>query len=69
MASPRVLAALASPIVFDYDPVFLEHFRETERLLAQLLPHDNDVVLDAGRGGSRHRGLRPGRSSSPEPGA
>ena len=30
MASPRVLAALGSPIIFDYDPVFLERFKETE---------------------------------------
>lgn len=48
MASPRVLAALGSPIMFDYDPVFLEHFRETERLLAELYRTSNDVVLMQG---------------------
>jgi pyridoxamine---pyruvate transaminase len=48
MASPRVLAALGSPIVFDYDPVFLERFRETERLLAELYRTEGDVVLMQG---------------------
>ena len=37
-ASPRVLAALGSPIVYHYDPVFLEAFRRTERKLAADLP-------------------------------
>jgi pyridoxamine--pyruvate transaminase len=48
MASPRVLAALGSPIIFDYDPAFLEHFRETERLLADVYRTTNDVVLMQG---------------------
>lgn len=48
MASPRVLAALGSPIIFDYDPVFLEHFRDTERLLADVYRTSNDVVLMQG---------------------
>jgi pyridoxamine---pyruvate transaminase len=48
MASPRVLAALSQPILFDYDPVFLERFKETERLLAQLSRTTNDVVLMQG---------------------
>jgi pyridoxamine--pyruvate transaminase len=48
MASPRVLAALGSPIIFDYDPVFLERFRETERLLAEVYRTTNDVVLMQG---------------------
>jgi pyridoxamine--pyruvate transaminase len=48
MASPRVLAALGSPIIFDYDPVFLEHFRDTERLLAEVYRTSNDVVLMQG---------------------
>ena len=48
MASPRVLAALGSPILFDYDPVFLERFRETERLLAEVYRTTNDVVLMQG---------------------
>jgi pyridoxamine--pyruvate transaminase len=48
MASPRVLAALGSPVIFDYDPVFLEHFRETERLLADVYRTTNDIVLMQG---------------------
>jgi pyridoxamine--pyruvate transaminase len=48
MASPRVLAALGSPIIFDYDPVFLERFRETERLAAEVFRTTNDVVLMQG---------------------
>jgi pyridoxamine--pyruvate transaminase len=48
MASHRVLAALGSPILFDYDPVFLERFIETERLLAEVYRTTNDVVLMQG---------------------
>ena len=48
MASPGVLSALGSPIIFDYDPVFLERFRETERLLADVYRTGNDVVLMQG---------------------
>jgi len=43
-----VLAALGSPVIFDYDPVFLERFRETERLLAELYRTTNDIVLMQG---------------------
>jgi pyridoxamine---pyruvate transaminase len=48
MASHRVLAALGSPVIFDYDPVFLERFRETETLLARVFQTRNDVVLMQG---------------------
>lgn len=48
MASPRVLSAMGSPIIFDYDPVFLERFRETERLLAEVYRTRNEVVLMQG---------------------
>ncbi len=48
MASARVLSAMGSPIIFDYDPVFLEHFRETERLLAEVYRTNNEVVLMQG---------------------
>ncbi|MGH2859364.1 MAG: pyridoxal-phosphate-dependent aminotransferase family protein [Solirubrobacteraceae bacterium] len=48
MASPRVLAALGSAILFDYDPVFLERFRETETMLADLYGTAGDVVLMQG---------------------
>jgi pyridoxamine--pyruvate transaminase len=39
---------MGSPIIFDYDPVFLERFRETERLLAEVYRTRNDVVLMQG---------------------
>jgi pyridoxamine--pyruvate transaminase len=39
---------MGSPIIFDYDPVFLERFRETERLLAEIYRTKNDVVLMQG---------------------
>lgn len=48
MASARVLAALGSPIVFDYDPVFLERFRRAETRLAEIYRTKNDVVLMQG---------------------
>lgn len=48
MASPRVQAALGAPIIFDYDPVFLDRFRETETLLARVFQTGNDVVLMQG---------------------
>ena len=48
MASPRVLAALGSPIIYDYDPVFLERFRNLERKLAQIFRTRQDVVLMQG---------------------
>ena len=47
-ASPRVLQALGSPVIFDYDPVFLDHFRDTERKLAEVMRTKNDVVLMQG---------------------
>jgi pyridoxamine--pyruvate transaminase len=48
MASPRVLAALGSPITYHYDPAFLEAFRRTERKLAELFLTKNDVLLMQG---------------------
>ena len=48
MASPRVLAALGSPMVYDYDPVFLDRFRALERKVAALLRTEGDVVLMQG---------------------
>lgn len=48
MASHRVLAALGSPVIFDYDPVFLERFRETERLMAEVYRTTSDIVLMQG---------------------
>src|SRR5438128_4413992 len=48
MASPRVLAALGSPITYHYDPAFLQAFRRTERKLAEIFVTDNDVLLMQG---------------------
>ena len=48
MASPRVLAALGAPLVYHYDPAFLEAFRRTERKLAQIFLTGNDVLLMQG---------------------
>ena len=48
MASHRVLAALGSPVIYDYDPAFLERFRETEEMLARAYRTGGDVVLMQG---------------------
>jgi pyridoxamine---pyruvate transaminase len=48
MASPRVLAALGSPITYHYDPTFLETFRRTERKLAGIFATESDVLLMQG---------------------
>ena len=47
-ATPRVLGALGSPIVYHYDPAFLERFRATERKLADVFLTKNDVLLMQG---------------------
>jgi pyridoxamine--pyruvate transaminase len=47
-ATPGVLAALGSPIVYHYDPAFIERFRATERKLAQVFLTENDVLLMQG---------------------
>ena len=47
-ASPRVLAALGSPVTYHYDPVFLAAFRRTERKLAEIFRTRNDVLLMQG---------------------
>lgn len=47
-ASPRVLAALGSPIVYHYDPAFLARFRATEQKLQQVLRTRNDILLMQG---------------------
>lgn len=43
--SPHVLAALGSPIVYHYDPVFLERFRATQEKVKQVFQTGNDVLL------------------------
>jgi pyridoxamine--pyruvate transaminase len=47
-ATPRVLGALGSSIVYHYDPAFLERFRATERKLAEVFLTKNDVLLMQG---------------------
>jgi pyridoxamine---pyruvate transaminase len=47
-ATPRVLAALGSPIVYHYDPVFIERFRATERKLRDVFLTKNDVLIMQG---------------------
>ena len=48
MSSPRVQQALGQPMVFDYDPVFLERFAELERGVGELLRTKNDVIMMQG---------------------
>lgn len=45
---PRVQAAMSGPVVYDYDPVFLERFARTERKIAELYRTSADVVLMQG---------------------
>jgi len=47
-ASPRVLAALGAQIEYDYDPIFLERFRATQRKVAQIFRTEGDVVIMQG---------------------
>jgi pyridoxamine---pyruvate transaminase len=47
-ATPRTLQALGQPIIFDYDPVFLEKFRELERKVGELMRSSDDIVLMQG---------------------
>ena len=48
MSSRRVQQAQGEPMIFDYDPMFLERFRETERLVGELFDTKKDVVLMQG---------------------
>ncbi|MCD6016784.1 MAG: Serine--glyoxylate transaminase, partial [Solirubrobacterales bacterium] len=48
MSSLRVQQAQGRPMIFDYDPVFQERLRETERLVAELFRTTKDVVLMQG---------------------
>ena len=47
--SARVAAALGSPIDYHYDPVFQEHFRDTERMVAEIY-RDTDPRLHGAAG-------------------
>jgi pyridoxamine---pyruvate transaminase len=47
-ATRRTLQALGQPIIFDYDPVFLEKFRDLERKVGELMRSSDDIVLMQG---------------------
>lgn len=47
-ASARVLAAQGSPIIYHYDPTFLEQFRKLGDLVGQVYGTENDIVLMQG---------------------
>jgi pyridoxamine--pyruvate transaminase len=47
-ASPRVLAALGSPLLYHSDPVFQARFRGTEQKLRQVFRTRNDILLMQG---------------------
>jgi pyridoxamine--pyruvate transaminase len=47
--SARVAAALGSPIMYHYDPVFQEHFRDTERMVAEIFgTTSHEIILMQG---------------------
>jgi pyridoxamine--pyruvate transaminase len=47
-ASPRVLAALGSPLVYHYDPAFIARYRDTEQKLRQVFRTADDILLMQG---------------------
>jgi pyridoxamine--pyruvate transaminase len=47
-ASARTLAALGSPIIYHYDPVFLDAFRATEASVGQVFGTGNEIILMQG---------------------
>jgi pyridoxamine---pyruvate transaminase len=47
-ASPRVLAALGSPLLYHYDPAFQARFRDTEQKLRDVFRTRNDILLMQG---------------------
>jgi pyridoxamine---pyruvate transaminase len=44
-ASPRTLAALGQPIVYHYDPVFLDTFRRAEAKVARVFGTRNEIIV------------------------
>jgi pyridoxamine--pyruvate transaminase len=44
-ASPRTLAALGQPILYHYDPVFVDTFRRAEAKVARVFGTGNEVIL------------------------
>jgi pyridoxamine---pyruvate transaminase len=47
-ASARTLAALGSPITYEYDPVFLDAFRVTEASIGRVFGTQNEIILMQG---------------------
>jgi pyridoxamine---pyruvate transaminase len=47
-ASATTLSALGSPIIYHYDPVFLETFSRTEAKVAKLFRTQNEIILMQG---------------------
>ena len=56
---------MGAPLVYDYDPLFLERFARTERKVAELFRTAGDVVLMQGEA---VLGSRPPRARSSVPG-
>src|SRR5690625_2634243 len=48
MATHRTLAALGQPIVYHYDPLFLDTFRRTQAKAGEVFKTKNDIVLMQG---------------------
>ena len=48
MATHRTLAALGQPIVYHYDPLFLDTFRRTQEKAARVFKTSNDMLLMQG---------------------
>ena len=48
MATPRTLAAMGQPIIYHYDPEFLERFRRVEKKAAMVFQTKNDVFVMQG---------------------
>jgi pyridoxamine--pyruvate transaminase len=48
MAWPEVLAAQSAPIIYHYDPAFLDAFRQTERALGEIYRTSKDILLMQG---------------------
>lgn len=48
MSTPRTQDAMGSPMIYHYDPVFMDTFRETEAKAAQVFQTRNDIVIMQG---------------------
>src|SRR5690625_245294 len=48
LSTPRTLAALGKPMMYHYDPEFLETFRRTEEKATKVFKTENDILLMQG---------------------